>query len=171
MLRICSDFAKSHSLAFNPEKTQLIKFSRCSSPCLSEFTFCGQKLAFSQQVSHLGHILSRNLSDDDDILSVKRDMCQKANYMLYTFAPCDPYTKSRLLESFCMSLFGSALWFLSSSALRLLETSFNNILRKIWSLPRHCHTAPLHLLAGISSIFKISQAYVICLEVHLTRCC
>ena len=118
MLLMCSDFAKSHSLTFNAAKTQLIKFSRCSSSSTAEFVFGGQKLAFCEYVSHLGHILSRDLSDDADIVSIKKDMCQKANYMLYTFAPCDPFTKSRLLESFCMSLYGSALWFSSSSALK-----------------------------------------------------
>lgn len=154
MLRTCSDFAQHHSLTFNATKTQLIKFSRCSSLSTAEFTFCGHKLAFSEHVTHLGHILSGNLTDDADIASIKKDMCQKANYMLYTFAPCDPFTKSRLLESFCMTLYGSALWPSSSAALRLLEVAFNNIVRKIWSLPHHCHTAPLHLLVGIPSIFN-----------------
>ena len=69
--------------------------------------------------------------------------------MLHTFALCD-----RPHLSFCMPLFESALWFSSSSELRSLEISFSNIIRKIWSLPRCCHTAPLHLVAGIPSIFN-----------------
>ena len=81
-------------------------------------------------------------------------MCRKANYMLHTFAPCDPFTKSQLLHSFCLSLYGCSLWFSSSSELKFLEISFNNIIRKIWSLSRRCHTAPLHLVAGIPSIFN-----------------
>ena len=54
--------------------------------------------------------------------------------MLHTFAPCDPFTKSQLLHSFCLSLYGSALWLCLSSELKSLEVSFNNIIRKIWSL-------------------------------------
>ena len=59
--------------------------------------------------------------------------------MLYSFSSCNPQVKTKLLLSFCLSLYGSALWFSSSSALRSLEIAFNNILRRIWSLPRMCH--------------------------------
>ena len=111
-------------------------------------------------MSHLGHILSSDLSDDAEISSIKKDMCRKANYMLPTFAPCEPFTKSQL-HSFCLSLYGSALWLCSSSELKSLEVSFNNIIRKIWSLPRQCHTAPLHLIAGIPSVFNtvVTRSY------------
>ena len=58
MLHTCSDFANSHCLTFNAAKTQLIKFSRSLSVCTAQFVFCGQKLAFCETISHLGHILS-----------------------------------------------------------------------------------------------------------------
>ena len=63
-------------------KTQLIKFSWSLSASTSEFVFCGQKLAFCESVSHLGHILSQDLSDDADIVSNKKDMCRKANIII-----------------------------------------------------------------------------------------
>ena len=42
-----------------------------------------------------------------------------------------------------------------------LIDGFNNIIRKIWSLPRQCHTAPLHLIAGIPSVFNtiVTRSY------------
>ena len=132
----CSIFAESHNLVSNASKTQLIKFSRYLSRGAAKFDFHGQDLTSCESVSHLGHILSSDLSDDADISSIKKEMCRKANYMLHTFAPCDPFTKSQLLHSFCLSLYGSALWLCSSSELKSLEISFNNIIRKIWSLRR-----------------------------------
>ena len=60
-----------------------------------------------------------------------------------------------LFRSSCLSLYGSALWFSSSSELRSLEITFNNILRKIWSLPRACHTGILHQVAGLHSIYNM----------------
>ena len=32
--------------------------------------------------------------------------------------------------------------------------TFNNILRKIWGLPRQCHTSLLHLTAAVDSVFN-----------------
>ena len=57
--------------------------------------------------------------------------------------------------SFCLSLYGSALWRLSSSRLRSLEVTFNNLLRKIWKLPRHCHTSILHCISSLQSLFNV----------------
>ena len=36
-----------------------------------------------------------------------------------------------------------------------LETAFNNVLRRIWSLPRSCHTGILHSTAQMESISNI----------------
>ena len=35
-----------------------------------------------------------------------------------------------------------------------LKVAFNNILRKIWLLPRQCHTAILHLVSNMHSVFN-----------------
>ena len=49
----------------------------------------------------------------------------------------------------------AALWFSSSPELRSLEVSFNNILHRIWSLPRMCHTGILHCTAHLNSIYNV----------------
>ena len=67
-------------------------------------------------VLHLGHLLCHDLSDSDDILSKARDLIRKANLMLYTFSDADPVVKSCLLQSYRLSLYGSALWKLSCPA-------------------------------------------------------
>ena len=36
----------------------------------------------------------------------------------------------------------------SSPEIRSLETAYNNLIRKIWNLPRRCHTAILHHVAS-----------------------
>ena len=149
------------SLIFNANKTQLAHFSHSifsSIDSINATTFCfgGQKLQLSQSAKHLGHILCCNLSDNEDISSIKKDLTRKANCMLHTFSCCDPLTKTMLFRSFCLSLYSSALWMSSSSELRSLEVTFNNILRKIWSLPRaYYHTGILHQVAGLHSIFNV----------------
>ena len=158
MLDTCIRYASSHSLVFNASKTQLIRFSRTAdSFCMDSsihFSFLGQRLYFSKSVIHLGHILTNDLSDSEDIASIKKDLCKKANCLLHIFSSCNPDIKTKLFRSFCLSLYGSALWNVSSSELRHLEVTCNNILRKIWSLPRRCHTSILHLVANIESIFN-----------------
>ena len=74
--------------------------------------------------------------------------------MLHSFSPCNLLVKTKLFESFCLSLYGSALRF-SSPELRSLEVTFNNILRRIWSLPSMCHTGVLHCTAQLNSVYNI----------------
>ena len=69
--------------------------------------------------------------------------------------PSDDITKTKLFQSFCLSLYGCALWRTSSPQLKLLETTFNNIIRRIWILPRRCHTSILHLVSGSQSLFNV----------------
>ena len=157
MLDACSRFASAHSLIFNAAKTQLIRFSPSSSCSTSgsNFLFYGQNLSYNSSVVHLGHVLSSNLSDNEDIITIKKDLCKKANSMISVFSCCDVYTKTKLLRSFCLSLYGSCLWKASAAELHHLEVTFNNVIRKIWSLPRRCHTGILHSVANLYSIYNV----------------
>ena len=155
MLSACSSFATSLSLVFNASKTQLIRFSCTSGPPSTSFFFNGHKLDFSCSVKHLGHILCSNLSDTEDIERVKKDLTRKANCMLHSFSCCNPLVKTKLFSSFCLPLYGSALWSSSASALKSLEITYSNIVRKIWSLPCMSHTSILHQVAKLDSIYNI----------------
>ena len=118
------------------------------------FIFLGKPLSVSRSIKHLGHILTSNLSDEEDITAISKDMCRKANHLLHIFSCCDPSVKTHLFSSFCLSLYGAALWRVSCPQLRALEVSFNNVLRKIWSLPRHSHTGIVQSVAGLQSIYN-----------------
>ena len=156
MLLHCENFAASRDFSFNASKTQLMRFgSQPSHSCSAIICFSGVRLPFCDVVVHLGQRLSFDLSDSDDILSKARDLIRKANLMLYTFSVADPVFKSRLLQSFCLSLYGCALWNLSCFSIHSIEVAFNTILRRIWHLPRNCHTGILHLTAFLPILFNI----------------
>ena len=173
MFNTCCQFAKDYNLIFNPDKTQLVRFSlHC--PVITSmsptFLFAGHSLKLVDRACHLGHILRSDLSDNDDILRVQTDMCRRANCLLSTFYAANPVLKTFLFRTFCLFLYGSALWCLSSSGLRSLEVAFNNILRKIWNLPRHCHTNILHCLSRLDSLYNviIHRSRMLCKKARAT---
>ena len=153
MLGICQSFTSSHGLIFNASKTQTICF--CLSQ-MSKFTpsifFDNTKLTFVDEVSHLGHILTYNLNDKQDIIRVTKDMNRKANSILCKCSALDCAIKCYLIKSYCLSLYGSALWSLGSPSIKIIEISLNKILRKVWNLPRISHTRIVHCIASIPSI-------------------
>lgn len=117
-------------------------------------------LLFTMTTVHTLHVLI-------DTISIKKDLCQKPNCMLQTFSCRHPLTKTKL--KLCLSLYGSALWLTFSSELQFLETTFNNALHKIWSLPHRCNTAILHLVAGLPSLY-ISRSNKLALAAEKSQC-
>ena len=162
LLSECEKFAEEYDLIFNAAKTQLICFRSDKKISLPDGVFCflGHPFSFSNSIVHLGHTLLFNLDDADDISRVASDLCRKSNYLLSTFSSCDPLVKTKLVDSHCLSLYGSVLWNMGNKQIKSLEVIFNNILRRIWKLPRHCHTGILHQIAGVSSIYnRISKSF------------
>ena len=102
MLSIFSSYANSHSLLFNESESQLICFKKSTSFC-PDFIVT---LSYSSSVNHLGHLLSFNLKDHNDIIKVVKDMNRKANCILHTFRCADPHILCFLFKSFSLSLYG-----------------------------------------------------------------
>ena len=159
MLKMCESFASSYGLKFNASKTQLISFSLSpSNLCNTQIYFCGQLLEFCNSVCHLGHYLTYDLSDDEDIVFRSRDFLKKGNLLFYNFKFCSPSTLTFLLRSFCLSLYGCALWRLDSKAITGIEVAFNKVLRRIWNLPFNSHTRIVHCTARLFNIFNLISA-------------
>lgn len=153
MLSICSNFARDHKLVFNTAKTQMICFRKQKRSAFPTYIHLnGELLQLSDKVIHLGHTLSYNLSDTEDVLRAFRDLNRKANHILFTFKAINPFVKSFLIRSFCLSLYGCCLWNLSSPDIHVIEVCLNHILRRIWNLPRNSHTAIGHCLSHIPTI-------------------
>jgi hypothetical protein len=127
MLSICSSYASSHGLI-----TQLMCFRKnVRQSSVDNIEFNGVLLKFSNKVLHLGHLLSFDLSDKDDIIRATKDINSKANLVLYTFRYADPFVLTSLYKMYCLSLYGCTLWSLSSTSLRCLQGAINKILRRI----------------------------------------
>ena len=65
--------------------------------------------------------------------------------------------KTRLFQSYCLSLYGCTLWNRSCPGIHSLEVAFNNILRRIWHLPYNSHTGIVHSTARLPSISNLVQ--------------
>ena len=124
-------------------------------PLHANILFNGISLQYSDKVLHLGHLLSFDLNDRDNIIRATKDVNRKTNYMIYTFRYLEPFAMTFLFKMYCLSLYGCILWSLSSSSLRRLQVAMNKILRKIWNLPRMSHTSVVLSTAGISYVHNI----------------
>ena len=159
MLNLCESFAYSYGLKFNANKTQLIRFGlSLSNTCNARIVFCGEQLVFLNTVCHLGHHLSYNLSDEEDINRKCHDFLKKANILFVNFKFCSPSTLTFLFRSICLSLYGCALWCLYSKSISTIEIAFSKVLRRIWNLPANSHTR-IVLLVLLACLILSSPAH------------
>ena len=109
-------------------------------------------LSLSNSINHLGHILTYNLSDDDDICAISEDMCRKAKKMLIAhFLLLWPLC---LFSSFCLSM---ALPFGDLHNPNLEPSKCHLIItfgRFGLLIPRHSHTGIVHSVARLECIYS-----------------
>jgi len=97
MLRICEDFAKEFSVVFNASKSVCLRVIKVTSKASKisvddlQFTLDGNRLAFTDKCSHLGHVLTSRLDDKSDILSRRNFLCGKVNNVLCILLSVTPW--------------------------------------------------------------------------------
>ena len=68
-------------------------------------------------------------------------LMRHALLLMYIRDCCVPIsTPNCYIQVYCLALYGSTLWNISSSSLKTIEVAFNNILRQIWSVPQRTYT-------------------------------
>jgi len=149
MLNICEDFVKEFSVVFNASKSVCLMASKGISKASKmsfndlQFTLDGNHLAFVDECSHLGHVLTSRLDDNSDILSRRNSVCGKLNNVLCYFSKCDPLVKSMLLRLYCSDLYGCVLWDLYNVCI-----AWRKGLRRALGLPWRTHS---YLLAPVTA--------------------
>ena len=71
----------------------------------------GDKLIESfSSFKYLGHVITNNLTDDDDIQREIRNMFMHTNILLRKFHNCSISVKRVLFKTYCLYLYDVALW-------------------------------------------------------------
>lgn len=168
MLRECDLFAKEFNVVFNASKSKCLFSANRQRRQLSfgqnpVFEINGQPIEYVDKWSHLGHIISNDLSDTADILQRRNVMAGQINNVLCYFGKLDYSVKIKLLKTYCSSLYGSVLWDLSNPSIESICTSWRHGLRRVFGLPYNAHNCLLPVLSCslplIDELFKRSVLF------------
>ena len=84
---------------------------------------------------------------------------------MHAFSISKAPLKSRLVQTYCSSLYGSQIWKLSNRNLDKIRTAWNIIQRKVWRLSRTAHSKYLPILAKtknlLSQVFTRSHHFLV----------
>jgi hypothetical protein len=168
MLNICCQFAIDYNLIFNPGKIQLVRFS-LPIKLIIQFNY-STHLYVWWSISHAGGPSWSYLtfgSDTDDILRLQTDMCRRANCLLSTFSATNPAVKTLFHTSYLSMALHCGAWRHRVCILwKLLSIIILILLRKIWKLPRNCHTNILPCVSSLQSLHNVivQRSKLLCLK-------
>jgi hypothetical protein len=151
MLAICDEYANEYCISFNANKSKCLvvvpRQRRFLCDYIKKCTFHvgNNPIANVDSFTHLGHVITNQLTDNDDIVKRRNDFVRQANNVLCFFCKLKSCVKYKLFQSYCVSLYGCELWLLSNDSIKDLCVSWRKSVRRIWGLPydSHCFVLPL----------------------------
>lgn len=115
LISILHDNAAAINLSCNISKTVAMVFKPrdkrwCISSSFPNFTMGSSSIEFVSSFKYLGHIITNNLKDDEDISREIRNTFVRANVLLRKFRYCSSIVKTLLFKSYCLCFYDIALW-------------------------------------------------------------
>jgi hypothetical protein len=155
MLHTCDLYATQYNVLFNASKSKCICCHPISMSKLALLTLCFpsfftglQPIDFVEKWPHLGHIISNDCDDFDDLCTKKISRIGQVNKILCTFHNVDCSTKTILVKSYCTSFYGAEIWDLCHSGIEVVCIAWRKGIRRIWRLPNTTHSALIPELCG-----------------------
>jgi hypothetical protein len=138
-------------MSFNAYKTKCMivtpnKSRSFSSPLdACDFGTDNKPIEFFSSFSHLGHLITSSLSDDEDIVKRRGEFIGQDNNVICYFRKLSSSVRYKLFRSYCTSFYGCELWLLDNRSIDYLCIAWRKGLPKIWNIsPRtHCGLLPL----------------------------
>jgi len=171
LLVICDIYALEYDIVFNADKSKFFvvvgKKWRSLSSAMRDCVFYigGNQIGYVDSYSHLGHIISSNLVDDEDIMHRRNTFVGQVNNVLCFFNKLDWFVRIKLFKAYCSSIFGCELWALDSNTVDEFCIAWRKGLRRVLNLPYNTHNYLLPLLTETLPVFdelcKRSSRFVV----------
>jgi exonuclease III len=156
LVSICEEYATSHGLAYNVKKSQVMVFGAGSHRYdnIPHVSINGKKLERVFKLKYLGHVLTPDLKDNEDIERERRALSVRANMLARRFARCSREVKITLFRAFCTSFYTCCLWAnYTQKAYGALRVQYNNAFRVLLRLPRFCSASGMFAEAGVDCFY------------------
>ena len=152
LLSVCSAYGIEHDITYNSAKSNVMIFccNKMKDIHIPNFLLNNVLLTRVTKYKYLGHCISDDLSDDDDMARQYRQIYAQGNALLRKCFMCTESVKITLFRSFCTSLYTCELWCqYRSESLRKLCVAYNNVFRFLCREPRNCSASHMFVSRGL----------------------
>ena len=148
-------------LSCNASKTVCMTFTpknrnRVINTVFPLFKFGASDLQFISKFKYLGHIITNEFSDDEDIQREIRSMFVRCNHLIRRFYKCSKCVKLKLFQSFCLCFYDIALWTsFSVSAVTKFRSCYNKCIKLFFGYRKYDSLTGVLLATGLPSFDTI----------------
>ena len=130
----------------------------------------GCALQFVDSFTYLGHIITKNRTDDCDVQKQTRKLMAIGNVILRKLSFCSKEVKLELFRSYCYSIYCNSLWSRYGVAtLRKLQVCHNDILKRLLGLPRWTSSSWTFATYNVQCVTVIRRNSVFSLKSRLEK--
>ena len=174
LLAICRDFAQENYVTYSIMKTEamLILPNEVKLQNPPDILLNGAKLNYVDQFRYLGHIITKNFSDDEDIERETRNLYIRGNTITRRFGFLSMDIKKTLFKSYCYPLYTCSLWSkYRQSSLNKLKVAYNSIMRKMVGAPPWNSARTIFVQNNVRSFFENIRSVSYSLMCRVLTCC
>lgn len=156
LVSLCEGYAKSHGLVYNCKKSEIMVFETRGGTHdkIPPVVLNGTPLTRVYKFKYLGHVLTPDLKDDEDIERERRALSVRANMIARRFARCSLKVKVTLFRAYCTNFYTCSLWAgYTQRSYNALRVQYNNAFRVLVVLPRFCSASGMFADAHIDCFY------------------
>lgn len=153
LLNICEVCASSLDIIFNVKKCVYM----CIKPKkyklrIPSIYLCGKSLQLVNSFKYLGHYITEDLCDNNDIKRQLNAIYCKGNMLIRKFYNCSTDVKCLLFKSYCTNFYSDSLWWsYSDVGYNRVKTAYNNSFRYLLNLNKSCSASGMFFNNNIDS--------------------
>ncbi len=112
LLHICELYGTEQDIKYNPKKSAILicRSLYTKNVSFAPFSIKGESINIVNKVKYLGHIITDDGMDDQDILRQCRQLYAQGNTLARNFFMCSDTVKINLFRTYFSSLYTSQLW-------------------------------------------------------------
>ena len=159
LLNICSEYGVAFDVKYNAKKSVVMTYRTRGDEDLTfpSFYLSGQVLSVCSKAKYLGHVITDQLTDDDDLYRQRRILYAQANMLGRKFHSCSIEVKVNLFRAYCTPLYTAPCG--SSSGRQAfkykLQVSYNDCMCIVLRKPRWSSATELFCNMGVNTFHAL----------------
>ena len=173
LINYCVKFAGDDEIFYNLKKTKCmcIRLKSMKDVYFPKLYLSDKVVQVVDNEKYLGSFISKDLSDDDDILRQMRSIYGRGNVLIHNFRNCSHSIKAMLLNIYCTGLYGSSLWCsYKVKTLHKIRIAYNNVFRILMGLSRQGSVSKAMLDMNIDWFQVVCRKHFVGFISRLDKC-